>query len=69
MANIDRFETAERDFMRIAERAGLPAPDEVNYREDDGEVELIWHDQKLAVIVELDEFTDRVAGPVEDIPF
>jgi hypothetical protein len=69
MANLDRFQTAERDFMRIAERAGLPEPDEIHYREDDDELEFLWHDQKLAVVVELDEYTDRVAGPADDIPF
>ena len=69
MANLDRFQTAERDFLRVAESAGLPEPDEVHYHEDDQELEFRWHEQKLAVVVELDDYTDRVAGPVDDIPF
>ena len=35
----------------IAVQAGLPQPDEVEYRED--EVVFLWHETKLAVIVEL----------------
>lgn len=59
MANPERFQMVERDFLRVATKAGLPEPDEVNYREHDEEVEFIWHEQKLAVVVELDEHTDR----------
>ena len=63
MADIERFQSAERDFLRIAERAGLPEPDEVNYRTNADEVEVIWYEQKLAVIVELDDLTDRAGSP------
>lgn len=69
MANLDRFQRVERDFAKVAAKAGLPEPDEVNYREDDDEVEFIWREQKLAVVVELDEYTDRCAGPGPDVPF
>ena len=69
MANLDRFQIVERDFVKVAARAGLPEPDEVHYREDDEEVEFIWREQKLAVVVELDEYTDRCAEPEADIPF
>lgn len=70
MANLERFQMVERDFLPLAEQAGLPEPDEVNYREDEEEIEFIWHEQKLAVIVELDEFPEGTAGdPLPDIPF
>ena len=69
MANIERFQRAERDFLRVAEKAGLPEPDEINYREEADEVELIWHEQKLAVVVELDEYTDRCVEAEADVPF
>lgn len=52
MTSRDHLQTAERDFMAIAETVGLPEPDEINYREDQGEVELIWREHKLAVVVE-----------------
>jgi hypothetical protein len=52
MATRDHLMTAEQDLIKIAERAGLPVPDEINYHDEDDEVELIWREQKLAVIVE-----------------
>ena len=64
MADLARFQAVERDFAAIAARAGLPEPDEVNYREDAEEIEFIWHDQKLAVVVELDP-----DGGLLEIPF
>ena len=44
-------EDAERRMREIVEDAGLSAPDEVEHRPD--EVVFLWHDTKLAVIVEL----------------
>ena len=32
---------------------GLPQPDEVEYREES--IVLLWHDTKLAVVIDLDE--------------
>ncbi|HEX8053611.1 MAG TPA: hypothetical protein VF517_11525 [Thermoleophilaceae bacterium] len=56
MANqVTRREDAELRFREIAAQAGLPEPDEVVYHEDDEELEFLWHEQKLAVVVELDE--------------
>jgi hypothetical protein len=52
MTNHEHLHTAEREFMKIVGEAGLPEPDEVNYHEEDGEIELIWREQKLAVVVE-----------------
>jgi len=65
MANIERFQLVERDFIKVAKQAGLPDPDEVRYLEDDEEVEFLWHEQKLAVVVELDEYTDRCVAAEE----
>jgi hypothetical protein len=50
-----RREDAELRFREIAAQAGLPEPDEVVYHEDDEELEFLWHEQKLAVVVELHE--------------
>ena len=44
-------EDAERRIRAIVEEAGLSPPDEVEYRRD--EIVLLWHETKLAVIVEL----------------
>jgi hypothetical protein len=52
MTSRDHLETAGRDMLRIVDDAGLPPPDEINHHVDDGEVELIWREQKLVVIVE-----------------
>lgn len=69
MANLKRFQAVERDFAKVAAKAGLPEPDEVNYRDEADEVEFIWHEQKLCVVVELDDYSNRCAEPEADIPF
>ena len=56
MATIDRKQRAERKMLRLLEDAGLPAPDEVQYGENC--VRLLWHDRKVAVVVELDDFDE-----------
>lgn len=66
MVNSERIQIARREFMRIAERAGLPEPDEVHYFDEEEELEFIWHEQKLAVIVELDE---HASEEVPEVPF
>lgn len=43
-------------MLRLLEDAGLPAPDEVQYGENC--VRLLWHDRKVALVVELDEFDE-----------
>ena len=48
----DHLKTAERGLKHLAAEAGLPEPDEVEYRDADGEVVLLWHELKLAVVVE-----------------
>jgi hypothetical protein len=52
MATRAHLEDADRRMRSIIAQAGLPEPDEVNYHEDDGELELLWYEPKLAVIVE-----------------
>jgi hypothetical protein len=68
MATIDKKQRAERKMLRLLEDAGLPAPDEVQYGENC--VRLLWHDRKVAVVVELDDF-DEIDGhggyTIEDI--
>lgn len=53
MASIERIQDTRRRFLLIAEEAGLPEPDEVHYFEAEDELEFVWHEQKLAVVVEL----------------
>jgi hypothetical protein len=43
---------AERALRELLPDAGLPQPDEVEYRE--GGVVFLWHETKLAVIVDID---------------
>jgi hypothetical protein len=44
-------EHAEHAMRRYLEQHDLPQPDEV--LRDEGELVLLWHDQQLAVILEL----------------
>src|SRR3954469_17831514 len=52
MAITGEHEAAERAFRELLPEAGLPQPDEVEYREES--VVFLWHETKLAVIVDLD---------------
>lgn len=52
MATREHLQDAERRMRAIAGEAGLPEPDEVRYREGDDELELLWYEPKLAVVVE-----------------
>jgi hypothetical protein len=52
VADIAKLEDAERRLAGLAREAGLPEPDEVNYREEDEEVEFVWREQKLVVVVD-----------------
>jgi hypothetical protein len=47
-----RHAAAERDMRELLADAGLPEPDEVSY--DEASVVFLWHDRKLAVVVDLD---------------
>ena len=52
MAITGEHAAAERAFRELLPEAGLPQPDEVEYREES--VVFLWHETKLAVIVDLD---------------
>lgn len=55
MASIERIQDTRRRFLELAAAAGLPEPDEVHYFEAEEELEFVWYEQKLAVVVELGE--------------
>jgi hypothetical protein len=59
MAPTDQKEQAERRMRQMLEDYGLPEPDEVVHGERS--IELLWHDRKVAVVVELDGFGERDA--------
>jgi hypothetical protein len=42
-------------MRELIDRAGLPDPDEVSSEFEPDEVVLVWWEEKLAVVVELDE--------------
>ena len=46
-------EAAERDMRELLEHSGLPQPDDVEYRERS--ILMLWHETKLAVVIDLDE--------------
>ena len=43
-------------MLRLLEDRGLPAPDAVEYGEQC--VRFLWHDRKVAVVVDLDDFDE-----------
>ena len=51
MATQDELHTAEARMRDLLDDAGLPQPDEVEYRAD--EIVCLWHERKTAVVVEL----------------
>jgi hypothetical protein len=68
MATIDQKQRAERRMLQLLEDAGLPAPDDVQYEQNC--VRLLWHDRKVAVVIELDDFDEvdaRGGYTLEDI--
>jgi hypothetical protein len=52
MAITSEHEAAERTMRELLPDAGLPQPDEVDYRESS--VVFLWHETKLAVVIDLD---------------
>ena len=54
-------EAAERSLRELLPRTGLPQPDEVEYREES--VVFLWHETKLAVVIDLDGTTGDAMGP------
>jgi hypothetical protein len=53
MSSTDAHEAAERAMRELLTGEGLPQPDEVEYRDES--IVLLWHDTKLAVVVELED--------------
>jgi hypothetical protein len=56
MAPIDQKQRAERRMLALLEDAGIDPPDAVEYGA--AEVRFLWHDLKVAVVVELEEFDE-----------
>jgi hypothetical protein len=46
---------AERRLRELLAESGLPAPDEVRHDHDAGEVLFLFHEHKLAVVIDLEE--------------
>jgi hypothetical protein len=53
MAATSQHQAAEEALRELLPRTGLPQPDEVEYR--DASVVFLWHETKLAVIIDLDD--------------
>ncbi len=51
MAGVELLQTAEATMRRLLDEEGLPQPDEVDYLET--KIALLWHEQKLSVIVDV----------------
>jgi hypothetical protein len=56
VAPIDRKQKAERRMLSLLQSAGLPEPDEVQYGCEC--VRLLWHDRKVAVVVDVSDFDE-----------
>lgn len=55
----DQRELAERRMLQLLEDSGLPLPDEIQHGEYS--VEFLWHDRKVAVVIDLDDFEEDEA--------
>jgi hypothetical protein len=49
------FEQVERKVRELCRSQGLPQPDEFIEADDAEEVLALWHDRKVALVIELDE--------------
>ncbi len=56
MAPIDIKQRAERRMRELLNSVGLPEPDEVQYGHRS--IRLMWHDRKVAVVVDVSEFDE-----------
>jgi hypothetical protein len=54
MAALKKKIAAERMVRGLLEREGVPAPDRVEY--GDASIRLLWEAQKVALVVDIDEF-------------
>jgi hypothetical protein len=52
---------AEQAFRTLLEESDLPPPDDVSF-DDPASVLFLWHDRKLAVVIELGEPPARPVG-------
>jgi len=55
---------AEERMRELIASGGLAEPDEVRYEFDPDEVVFVWHQPRLAVIVELEEAGDDADGMI-----
>lgn len=53
MATLHEKIHAEQEARAMLDDHGLPQPDEVQYGE--GCIRLLWHEEKMAVVVDIDE--------------
>jgi hypothetical protein len=56
VAPIDQKQRVERRMRGLLREYGLPGPDEVQHGERS--VRFLWHDRKVAVVVDLDDFDE-----------
>jgi hypothetical protein len=61
----DQHEAAERDMRELLQQNGLPQPDEVEYRERS--ILMLWHETKLAVVIDLDEPPSAEGGEMRSV--
>jgi hypothetical protein len=61
MTNFEQHRAAERAMRELLPGAGLPPPDEVEYEETS--VVMLWHETKLAVVIDLDDPPPAAAAP------
>jgi hypothetical protein len=54
----------ETQLLDLIRDAGLPPPDEI-VRDDPAEVLLLWHERKLAVVLELSDETEDFAAAAD----
>jgi hypothetical protein len=57
-----RHAVAEATFRKVLKEADLEDPDEVGYRFDPDEVEFLWYQTKVAVVLELEGELDLTSG-------
>jgi hypothetical protein len=65
VAPIDIKQRAERRMLELIDGAGLPPPDTIEHGERC--VRFLWHDRKVAVVVDVSEF-DELDGNEGHIP-
>jgi hypothetical protein len=64
MPPTSQHRAAERAFRELLADAELPPPDEVEY--DDGSVVFLWHETKVAVVIDLADAPPQQAPAPRD---